>query len=139
MKYRYHNITIYEKWGTINMYPMYPIGVHSGVQSGVQSGVDLKSYCMTYMIIHMNKGLDRKLYTSCICSIYEKWGTIKHVPHVPHWGTLWGTKWGTISKVKNINEQLTHWKFLKYRYHNISIYKKWGKIKHIPHLPHWGK
>ena len=76
---------------------MYPIGVHSGVQSGVQSGVDLKSYCMTYMIIHMNKGLDRKLYTSCICSIYEKWGTIKHVPHVPHWGTLWGTKWGTIS------------------------------------------
>ena len=70
---------------------MYPIGVHSGVQSGVQSGVDLKSYCMTYMIIHMNKGLDRKLYTSCICSIYEKWGTIKHVPHVPHWGTLWGT------------------------------------------------
>ena len=28
-----------EKWGTINMYPMYPIGVHSGVQSGV----DLKS------------------------------------------------------------------------------------------------
>ena len=110
MKYRYHNITIYEKWGTINMYPMYPIGVHSGVQSGVQSGVDLKSYCMTYMIIHMNKGLDRKLYTSCICSIYEKWGTIKHVPHVPHWGTLWGTKWGTISKVKNINEQLTQYR-----------------------------
>ena len=43
----------------------------------------------------MNKGLDRKLYTSCICWIYEKWGTIKHVPH-------WGTLWGTISNCKGL-------------------------------------
>ena len=23
--------------------------------------------------------------------LYKKWGTIRYVPHVPHWGTFWGT------------------------------------------------
>ena len=27
-----------------------------------------------------------------IYKIYEKWGTIKHVPHLPYLGTSWGTK-----------------------------------------------
>ena len=43
------------------------------------------------------------LYVHPLLNIYmKKWGTIKHVPHVPHWGTLWGTKWGTISNCLEI-------------------------------------
>ena len=30
--------------------------------------------------------------------------------------------------------------YLDHKYQLIAIYmKKWGKTKHIPHLPHWGK
>ena len=104
----------------------------------------LKSYSLSHQLWKFLKIL--KIFNN-----YEKWGKIKHIPHLPHWGKLWGKFdfrkwWQTDIQVfmETISEQVKlvylwfhrFWENL-WIYHNN--YEKWGKITHIPHLPHWGK